>query len=244
MHLSRLVNQQRTGNAHGLGCSTEQLRARNEKVRTSEQRQFRRGKRIDNRANPGPVHLADAHRTWFATRVENAAPNLIAGQAANRFGDEIAFGMRRRIAIGHDGVLGRQDDVAIDREQRAEWMVARTSRLASQFNRLPGEAVVAVQVEEVEEVEKWTSPLFQLLFSVQRGVYSRRDERQRLETGRNGAGKRNARVNGALEAPVFRRHASGREAIGVRLPFVAKHVAAGGYHNRGRQAAEVLVQRR
>jgi hypothetical protein len=71
-------------------------------------------------------------------------PNLIRGQAPDRLGDEVAFGMCGRIAIGCDRILRREENRSVQCQQRPERVIAGLPSAARQLDRLPYETFVEV----------------------------------------------------------------------------------------------------
>jgi len=144
MNLACLVHQHRSDDPYRINRMSQQILAWHQEVPTGEHCEFFRWKPIDNRSNARPVHLADAHRARLATRVEHATPHLCWRELADRRGDQVALGVGRGIAIGGDGVSGRQYDCPVNREQRPEWMVPGYSSLAGQLDCVLHEAFVDV----------------------------------------------------------------------------------------------------
>jgi hypothetical protein len=137
MHVACFVQQHWASNTDGFDSPSEQVLARNEKVRPRQHGEFFRRQSIDNRSDSGPVHLAYAHRTRFTAGIQDAAPNLLCGELTNCRCNKIGLSMRRGVAIRPNSVSGGQHYLSIEHQERAERMVAGDSSLTSQFDRPP-----------------------------------------------------------------------------------------------------------
>ncbi len=120
---SRFLDQHGTNNLHRLDRPAEKIATWDEEIRTRKHRKLVGRESVDQRAYACPVDLADTHRTWLTTGIENRTPDLIARQLSNRGGHKVGFGVSSGISIGRHRVRRGQNYIAVDDKKSAERFV-------------------------------------------------------------------------------------------------------------------------
>jgi hypothetical protein len=139
------IGQHRSNDRNGLNGPFEELATWNQEGRTRQHRELVTRETVHDRADTRPVHLPDAHGTRFTTGVKDRTLDLVTRQLSNRRGQEVGFSVRGRVPVGDDRVHRGQDDLAVQRQQGSEWVVAVATSLTGESDRLSHKALVRVQ---------------------------------------------------------------------------------------------------